>query len=71
MENQMSLEELVNELSPELRQEVEDFIRFLLEKRKKTRSQPTFEWAGALKDAQGQYTAVELQHKASEWRIEE
>jgi hypothetical protein len=64
------IEDLLKELPPDLQQEVEDFIAFLLEKRtKKKRGVPSFIWAGALKDLRDQYTSVELQHKISEWRI--
>ena len=67
-----TIEEQLRELSPELKQEVEDFIEFLVEKRgKRAREKPTLSWAGALKDMRGQYTSVGLQHKISEWRSEE
>ena len=67
-----SLEELVKELPPDRQEEVRDFVIFLLEKHKKRlRRQPTFSWAGALKDLRDQYTSVELQHKISDWRVEE
>ena len=64
------VEEMIKELPPELQQEVEDFVEFLVEKRLKSpRGKPNFGWAGALKDLRGRYTSVELQHKISEWRI--
>uniref|UniRef100_A0A7V4WLH6 DUF2281 domain-containing protein n=1 Tax=Candidatus Caldatribacterium saccharofermentans TaxID=1454753 RepID=A0A7V4WLH6_9BACT len=66
-----TLEEKIRELPPELRQEVEDFVEFLWEKRmrrvwggKKLRQ----DWAGALSEYQKQYTSLELQKKALEWR---
>ena len=63
-----TLETLVNELPPDLQQEVYDFARNLMEMRvKKVRKPPTFNWAGGLQDL-AEYTSVELQHKASEWR---
>lgn len=66
------LDELLKELSPDLRDEVRAFAAFLLATRqKKPEGQPTFRWAGALKDLRDQYTSVELQHKASDWRIGE
>jgi hypothetical protein len=66
------LEELVKELPPEFREEVRDFVEFLLEKRaRQPRSKPRFDWAGALKDLRQRYSSVELQHKISEWRIGE
>ena len=66
------LKQLIDQLPPELQQEVQDFVEFLLERRaKKTKKKPKFDWAGALKDLRDRYTSVELQHKITEWRIEE
>jgi hypothetical protein len=64
-----TLEELVQELSPDLRAEVQDFVEFLLAKRKE-RTERTLrqDWAGALRDCRDQYTSVDLQHQALEWR---
>jgi hypothetical protein len=63
-----NLEELMKELPEELQQEVEDFARFLLDKRtNKPKGAFTFTWEGALEDLRDQYTSVELQHKALEW----
>ncbi|MDZ7261883.1 MAG: DUF2281 domain-containing protein [candidate division KSB1 bacterium] len=63
-----AIEELVNELPPELRQEVRDFAQFLLDtkvrpKQKKLR----LSWAGALREFRDQFTSLELQKKALEW----
>ncbi len=67
-----NLEKIINELPPELQQEVLDFVQFLIEKRSgRTQHKPSFNWAGALKDLKNQYSSVELQHKISEWRIGE
>jgi len=64
-----TLEELVKELPPELRREVEDFVQFLLEKRARKRGRTLRQdWAGALRDYRDQYTSLELQRKALEWR---
>ena len=64
------LEEKIKSLPPEYKQEVQDFIEFILEKRlKKQRKKPEFDWAGAMKDLRNQYTSVDLQHKISELRI--
>ncbi len=64
------LEERLKELPPDLKQEVSDFVDFLVQRRLgRARQKPTFHWAGALKDLGGQYTSVELQHRISEWRI--
>ncbi|MGQ9628527.1 MAG: DUF2281 domain-containing protein [Anaerolineae bacterium] len=62
------IEEMIKELPPELLQEVEDFVQFLLEKRtRKPKGKFKFDWEGALEDLRDQYTSVELQHKALEW----
>jgi len=65
-----TLQELLEQLPPDLQQEVRDFVGYLLEKRRKRpKSKPDFSWAGALKDLRGQYTSVQLQHEMTEWRI--
>ncbi|MBI4557818.1 MAG: DUF2281 domain-containing protein [Candidatus Hydrogenedentes bacterium] len=57
-----TLEERMNELPPEHRQEVEDFVEFLLEKRRpKCGKRLRQDWGGALKEYRQQYTSVELQ----------
>ena len=64
-----SLEELVRELPPDMAAEVRDFIEFLLSKQERRVGRPLQQdWAGALRDYREQYTSVELQHKASDWR---
>ncbi len=66
-----SLEKVIKELSPDLRQEVLDFAQYLLSKRKKPkRKKFKMDWAGALSEYRDQYTSLELQKKALEWRIE-
>ena len=65
-----TVKELVEQLPPDVQQEVRDFAEFLLEKRRKRpKGKPVFGWAGALKDLRGQYTSVQLQHQMAEWRI--
>jgi mRNA-degrading endonuclease RelE of RelBE toxin-antitoxin system len=60
---------MVKELPPEIEQEVKDFVEFLLERRmRKPGKKLRQDWAGALKDYRTQYTSLELQKKASEWR---
>jgi hypothetical protein len=63
------LEEMVRELPASMHAEVRDFVEFLLVKRSRqtgrTLKQP---WAGALRDYKQQYTSVELQHQALQWR---
>lgn len=61
----------IEQLPPELKVEVEDFVDFLQERRlKKVPGRPNFGWAGTLGDLKKEYTSVELQHKISEWRTE-
>ncbi len=65
-----NVDELLRELPPDIRQEVADFVEFLLAKRAKTaRRSPTFSWAGALRDMGQSHTSVQLQHEITEWRI--
>jgi hypothetical protein len=70
MEAQMeSLEVLVRQLPPVLQQEVSDFIGFLLEREREKRGRTLRQdWAGALREFRKEYTALELQKKALEWR---
>jgi hypothetical protein len=66
MEN---IDERVKKLPPELQREVEDFVNFLIEKKvRKHGAMLRQNWAGALKDYRDQYTSLELQKKALEWR---
>ena len=68
-EPRKSLEELVKEVPPDLQEEVQDFIEFVLEKRARTRGRKLRQdWGGALRDLRDQYTSLELQKKALEWR---
>ena len=63
------LQELIQELPPDVRAEVRDFIEFLLAKRsRRVRATLRQDWAGALRDYRQQYTSLELQHQALAWR---
>jgi len=69
MRNQEKMQDIIKALPPELKKEVEDFARFLLEKRAKKRGKTLRQdWAGALREYRDQYTSLELQKKAMEWR---
>jgi hypothetical protein len=64
-----SIEQLIRELPPDLRQEVRDFAEFLVQKRqRKAGRKLRRDWAGALRDYRDQYTSLELQKMAMEWR---
>lgn len=68
-EDMAKIEAMIKELPPELQQEVEDFVEFLLEKRmRKYGRRLRQDWAGALRDYRDQYTSLELQKRALEWR---
>lgn len=68
-EQNKSLVELVQELPPDVMAEVRDFIEFLLSKRQSTSKYTLRQnWAGALREHREQYTSLELQRKALEWR---
>ena len=63
------LDELVKELPPDTQAEVRDFIESLLEKRKRKAVRKLRQnWAGALSDYRDEYTSLELQKKALDWR---
>jgi hypothetical protein len=67
-EQYTALPELVQSLSLEMQQEVQDFIEFLLEKQARRPKGPfKLDWRGALRDLRDQYTSVELQHKITDW----
>jgi len=57
-----------DKLPPEVKREAIDFIEYLMSKRRPAKQKPSLSWAGALRDYKGQYTSVELQQKASDWR---
>ncbi len=64
-----TLEELVRELPPDMQEEVREFAQYLLEKRTKGKKRFLAQtWAGGLKEFRAQYTSLELQKKALEWR---
>ena len=63
------LNKKIDKLPPELKQEVDDFIEFLLDKYQKHKSTTLKQnWSGALKEYKNQYTSMQLQEKANEWR---
>ncbi len=63
-----TLEEILRELPPELRQQVQHYAEFLLAQRAKRKQKYLrMSWRGALSDLRDEYTSVELQHKALDW----
>jgi hypothetical protein len=67
--DQRSLEDVIRDLPPESQAKVRQFVETLLpitdrRQRKKLKQN----WAGALRDYREQYTSLELQKKALDWR---
>jgi hypothetical protein len=63
------LVELVQELPPDVQAEVRDFVEFLLTKHsRKFGKKLRQDWAGALRDYRDQYTSLDLQRQALDWR---
>ncbi len=61
--------ERIKQLPPDLHDEVIDFIDFLMtQKVAKRKKRPKLDWMGGLKEYRDQYTSLELQRKALEWR---
>jgi len=69
MKNQ-AIEAKLDELPENSKREVLDYIEFMLHKygKKTKRGKFRFDWEGGLSDLKEEYTSVELQHKALEWR---
>lgn len=63
------LHDIIQELPPDMRAEVLDFIDFLLAKRGR-QGETTLrqDWAGALREYRDRYTSLELQRQALAWR---
>lgn len=63
------LEKLLKELPPDLQQQVEDYVQFLLARRgRKQGRKLRQDWGGALHEYRRKYTALELQKLSLEWR---
>lgn len=59
----------IEKLPKALQREVLDYIDFLLSKKtNKKKKKPKLDWMGGLKEYRDQYTALDLQKKALEWR---
>ncbi len=59
----------IDALPPGLQQQVEDFVDYLRSKRPLSRPGTLRQdWGGGLSDLRDDYTALELQKKALEWR---
>ena len=64
-----TLEEMIRELPPDAQRQVLDYVRQLSESMQSTPKRKLNQsWAGALKRYRSQYTSLQLQQKALEWR---
>jgi hypothetical protein len=64
-----TLEEMIRDLSPDAQRQVADLVRRLAESSKAGPKRNLDQrWAGALKRYRDQYTSLQLQKKALEWR---
>ena len=66
-----TIEMKIQELPEEVKRQVLDFIEFLSNKhrnREISTKDFIFDWEGGLSDIEEQFTSVEFQHKALEWR---
>lgn len=64
-----SLNDMIQELPSYAQTQVQDFVTFLHKKHvQKSARQLRQDWAGGLNQYRHQYTALELQKKALEWR---
>lgn len=63
-----SVKDLIDQLPPDLQQEVQDFIEFLLQKRTSRKQKKLrMTWAGALQDFKEEFTSIQLQKKSLDW----
>jgi hypothetical protein len=66
------IQEKVQRLSPQKQAEVVDFVEFLLSReRSQPQHSPAFDWVDGPDDEPEPRTSVELQHMATQWRIED
>jgi mRNA-degrading endonuclease RelE of RelBE toxin-antitoxin system len=63
------LEDLIRQLPADLQRQVRDFAQSLLERSDHPRQKTLrMTWSGALREYRDQYTSLDLQKKALQWR---
>ncbi len=65
------IEAKIDRLPPHIIPEINDYLDFLLSKYEQkivAKSKFNFTWEGGLSKLKKEFTSVELQHKATEWR---
>ena len=65
-----TIEKKIYQLTPDLVTKLDDYIDYLLSRKKVNKSSKLLkqDWAGGLKDYKNNYTSIELQKLALEWR---
>ncbi len=67
-----TLEELIRDLPADLRQEVQGFVEFLLQKRARRKGgKLRLTWAGALKEYRDRFASLDLQQQVLQWWLED
>jgi hypothetical protein len=67
-----TLEEIIRDLPEDLRQQVQDFAEFLLQKRTRRKGgKLRLTWVGALREYRDQFTSLDLQQRALQWWLED
>lgn len=67
----LQIEQKIRQLPGHLILEIMDYVDYLLSKYGRSNQQTgtfTFSWEGGLAELSDQFTAVELQHQATDWR---
>jgi uncharacterized protein DUF2281 len=68
-EHSKPIDEIITELPTRVQEEVRAFVESLVEARgRRGGGKLRQDWAGALSDYRDQYTSLELQKKALDWR---
>ena len=63
-----TLDEVIEQLPPDLQREVQDFAQFLLDRETRPKQRKLRQsWAGGLREFRDQFTSLDLQKKALEW----
>jgi hypothetical protein len=72
MNSLKTIEKKIYQLTPDLVTKLDDYIDYLLSRKKVNKSSKLLkqDWAGGLKDYKNNYTSIELQKLALEWRTQ-
>lgn len=63
-----TIEDIVQKLPPELREELREYAAHLLQRRSRSDgARLTLSWAGELSDVKEEFTALDLEEKALDW----